>query len=933
MLCGLFEKIISMSLIGCYVIAVVLVIRLLLSRCGRKFSYVLWFVVFVNLCLPISVEGHFSLIPQRLVETRVALVQGENTQLSTSGVPAGDGQTVAVDLEGVTQEGQTVATDWEVATREDQTAAIDRSEALGEPAGNLSMGEANGALYDEVKAPETLKEAQAGIIAGTGQQTATTVDERVENLDSASQEALTAGTVVSTGENHPWLVVASLVWLAGLAVLWGISLCKGIALSRRLERNKGNYKNLAEGVILAEDIAAPFLWGLWKPAIYLPSNVEEEERVYIVAHESYHRKRLDHILKPLVFGIVAIHWFNPLVWLAYGLFVRDMEISCDEAVLAENTDNIKKQYATSLLKYAAKQNGFVPAPLTFGEPSVKSRVKNVLGYKKRGMVVTVAAVCVVALTACGLILRPQEQGGGEMAQGNETPGSGEAVQGSETPGDTQQGSEVSSYSVYFQDILQAKYEEKDGKYMTIEGEESAREYSYLRTAEDYNPENFAYARNVDFYLTDGGIAEIQWLKLSEDLTLTDLSFDMSEEMMESGSSHNSLSAIFYDEEREQVYVVISAMQDALTWLICFSPENPTAYDIYEYEYISWFRESCYMDGCVFLHNSSGDAPFAIDVETKEGRLCTAEYTAARVATYEWSEEYAKEHGEPLWVEWMYASAHWEDVDIFSCLLMESMDIFPGIADVYVASRDGEILEVMIVETQTGEVTIVDNMNEMTSVRPLLQEEIDWFNEKFFNQGYLSEEPTEASVLEGIRNQFLTHEYAKPEDINISEVFYNGAGEEMTENDWLYLSGEERWKYPLYTGNMVLLTEEEHKEVAQIDVDVSRVSWDTMDNIMEAYTGMSVWETNRYGMESLYFNKYDGVFYKFHGDTNTVFVQVISGHYNVDGTISLYYVRNGSPKWIDESTEVYAVVLRPLREGYQFVSNQRVDATSDITATP
>ena len=87
------------------------------------------------------------------------------------------------------------------------------------------------------------------------------------------------------------------------------------------------------------------------------------------------------------------------------------------------------------------------------------------------------------------------------------------------------------------------------------------------------------------------------------------------------------------------------------------------------------------------------------------------------------------------------------------------------------------------------------------------------------------------------------------------------------------------------------------------------------------------------MESLYFNKHDGVFYKFHGDTNTVYVQVVGGHYNTDETISLYYVRGGSANWIDEATDLYEVVLRPERNGYQFISNQMVNISSDKLAVP
>ena len=915
MLLDLFGKVLEMSLVGGYVIAIVLVIRLLLHKCERKYSYALWFVVFLNLCLPFSIEGPFSLIPGRLIEQEII----ENRSVGESNLATADKYATTQSMENtatntgngsVLSEGGNALENGDIP-EEDET--ID-----WKPIGNLNMSQSS--VNDEV--PETPLQI-------TKPQNS---EEIMQDLPTV-EEVQAPATDVAGGADLLWTVAGG-VWLLVATGILGMSLIKGSLLSKKLKKCRKEQGYAEEGVVLAEDISAPFLWGIWRPLIYLPADVEEEERIYILAHERYHKKRFDHITKPVVFAVVAIHWFNPLVWLAYALFVRDMEISCDEAVLAQAEGSIKKQYASSLLKYAAGQNGFALAPLTFGEPSLKSRIKNVLEYKKRGMVVTISAICVVALTACGLILRPQsEEPKNDMvmqegeSQGEEVMQNPEAT---ELPQATQVPDvfENSPYSVYFQDILQAKYEETDGTYYAVEIRDPAINYSYVESVQNYKEQNAAYSATRDIYLTDGGVAKIDWLKLSEDVTLTDLTYDMSEEMLQSASDHNAVHAIFYDEEDKQVYLIISSLREAVTWMICFSPENPTDYDIYAYEYSSWFGESFFIGNHIYLHGGSGEMPFVIDTDTKEGRLCTAEYTAAKVATYNMSAEYGKSHEEVLGVEWMQAFGRWEDVDIFSALLMEAMDIFPGVAEVYVASRDGEVLEVMIVETETGAVTIVEDFSELSATRPLSKREIKWFNESYFNQGYLQEG---AVAFEGIRNQFLTHEYAKPEDINVSEIFYNGAGEEMTETDWLCLSGEARWKYPLYTGTMVLLTEEEHKEVAQIDVDVSRVSYDTMDTIMTTYTGLSTWGTR--GLESLYFNKHDGVFYKFHGDTNTVYVQVVGGHYNTDGTISLYYVRDGSANWIDEVTDLYEVVLRPERNGYQFISNQMVNISSDKLAVP
>lgn len=914
MLLDLFGKVLEMSLIGCYVIAIVLAIRLLLHKCERKYSYALWFVVFLNLCLPFTIEGPFSLIPGHLVEQEVIEKQSQAESI----LVIGEQEASTYSVESTVANTENVGKVTEGGNTSGNNAGpVMEGTTFWEPVGNLDVNQ--GPVNDRV--PEV-----------SSQISNLSKDEEILQ-ESATVEKTQPVTTEAAGlGNLPWRV-ASCVWLLGVIGILGFSMIKAISLSKKLKISRKECGYIEEGVVLTKEINAPFLWGVWRPLVYLPSNVEDEERTFILAHENYHKKRFDHIAKPIVFAIVALHWFNPLVWLAYVLFVRDMEISCDEAVLAQAEGSIKKQYASSLLKYAAGQNGFILAPLTFGEPSLKSRIQNVLAYKKRGMVVTIVAICVVALTACGLILRPQSEGPGtdkatqegglqgeEVTQGPESTESSQATQVPDV-------FENSPYSVYFQDILQAKYEETSGTYYAVEVRNPAINYSYVESVQDYKEQDAAYSATTEIYLTDGGVVKIDWLKLSEDITLTDLSFDMSEELFQSGSELCYLHAVFYGKEANQVYLIISSLQETVTWMICFSPDSPTDYDTYTYEYSSWFGESCFSGNHIYLHGGSGETPYVIDMETKEGRLCTAEYTAAKVATYNMSAEYGKSHEGVLYVEWMQAFGRWEDVEIFSGLLMEAMDIFPGVAEVYVASRNGEVLEVMIVELETGEVTIVNDFSELPATRPLSQREIDWFNQEFFNQGFAEEEVT---VSESIRNQFLTCFYDKPENINLADVFYNGVGETMTEEDRICISGEERWKWALYDADMNVLSEAEHAEVAAVsqETDEIRISRDEMDRLFEENTGLRVWDTNRRGMEQFYYNKHDDVFYLLHGDANGHYVQVTDGYYNADGTLTLFYSTAASDKWVEEADGMYIAVLQPVgRDSYHFVSNCEVSQSS------
>lgn len=213
-------------------------------------------------------------------------------------------------------------------------------------------------------------------------------------------------------KNSPqWSFLLQIIWLSGLFGIMAFNLAHMFRINKGVSKDKWVFWDAEKRIAEIKGLASPFLWGILRPVIFLPAGLEGEERTYIIAHECIHRKRMDSILKIVIFLITAVHWFNPVVWAAWILFCRDMEISCDEAVLAEAEENRKKQYAQSLLKFAAAQNGYLMAPLTFGEPSVKARIKNVLRFQKKNALLTGMAGVVAAVMALGLAVRPVEAEG------------------------------------------------------------------------------------------------------------------------------------------------------------------------------------------------------------------------------------------------------------------------------------------------------------------------------------------------------------------------------------------------------------------------------------------------------------------------------------------------------------------------------------------
>ncbi len=188
------------------------------------------------------------------------------------------------------------------------------------------------------------------------------------------------------------------LWMLGILVMLGRGVVSYIGLSGKLTGAMVLEKN----IYLADHIPGPFVMGFWSPKIYLPSNLQEKEYPYIILHEQHHIRRGDHIFKVLGYLALSIHWFNPFVWLAFRLFVKDMEMSCDEAVLRKLGENIRADYSASLLQFAAGQRDVYGTPLAFGEGEAKGRIRNLSTWKKPGRIISVVTIvlCVMAILFC-----------------------------------------------------------------------------------------------------------------------------------------------------------------------------------------------------------------------------------------------------------------------------------------------------------------------------------------------------------------------------------------------------------------------------------------------------------------------------------------------------------------------------------------------------
>lgn len=199
--------------------------------------------------------------------------------------------------------------------------------------------------------------------------------------------------------------ILSIVWLAGVI---GLGMYE-LAAYNRLKRQVVQAVKSGGNVYECDTIDVPFVIGMFRPRIYLPFRVAEKERGYILLHEQYHIKRKDYLVKAGALALLILHWFNPLVWIAYHLMSEDMEMSCDEKVIKKLGQTMKCSYSNSLLSFAEPRQRMRGSHLAFGESSVKTRIKNVLGLKKPGKAAVCAAVAVCIFAAVLISVNPRQK--------------------------------------------------------------------------------------------------------------------------------------------------------------------------------------------------------------------------------------------------------------------------------------------------------------------------------------------------------------------------------------------------------------------------------------------------------------------------------------------------------------------------------------------
>ena len=307
----LFLKIVNMSISASYLVAAVLLLRLVLKKAPKWVSVLLWGMVAIRLICPISIESVLSLIPS--TQTVSPEIMMDRTPEVSTGIPAVD--------------------------------------TVVNP------------VITETFAPEPIASANPLQIL---------------------------------------IPVSANLWLLGVLVMLGYTAVSYLMLRRKL----ATAVRLKNNIYQCENVDSPFVLGMVRPRIYLPFRMDGKNLNHVIAHEEAHIRRKDHWWKPMGFVLLAIHWFNPLMWVGYILLCRDIELACDEKVIREMNNETKADYMEALVACSVNRRRIAACPLAFGEVGVKERVKTMMNYKKPAFWIVIAAIALCIVVAVSFLTDP-----------------------------------------------------------------------------------------------------------------------------------------------------------------------------------------------------------------------------------------------------------------------------------------------------------------------------------------------------------------------------------------------------------------------------------------------------------------------------------------------------------------------------------------------
>ena len=265
------------------------------------------------------------------------------------------------------------------------------------PIVNSGMAAIDKPLNDWLQTPLELARTDAG---------ETTVNPKPQEQKPSGD---TAETVKTVSRMERVLSIAAPVWLVGIGLMLAYELVSVLRVRRRVL----DAVLLRDNVWQSDRVSSPFIFGLFRPRIYVPYHLEESVLEQVLSHERAHLHRRDHWIKPFAFTLLAVYWYNPLLWVGYVLLCRDIEVACDERVVRGLDEDTRRQYATALLQCGVERRSIAACPLAFGEVSIKQRIRSVLNYRKPLLWVIIASLVACSVAAVCLLTVPKSKDSGK----------------------------------------------------------------------------------------------------------------------------------------------------------------------------------------------------------------------------------------------------------------------------------------------------------------------------------------------------------------------------------------------------------------------------------------------------------------------------------------------------------------------------------------
>lgn len=826
---ALFLQILSMSISASWLIVAVILIRFLLKKAPKGFRYVLWAMVAVRLLCPVFIESDFSLIP---------------TQDMISDV--GEAVKPVVPMNPDILDGDNVIPD------DAQNDNVQNNDVQNQ-APQENQGQINN--IESIILPDN--DAQ----------------------DNSSQNTVTA-------EKRDASTVMAWIWMVGIVALFLYAIVSYGLLCNTIKASIQREDNLW----VCDGIQSPFILGLLRPQIYIPSYIEENHIPYIVAHEKEHIRCKDNWWKVLGFVLLTLHWFNPLVWIAYVLMCKDIELACDERVIRSMSAEDKKNYSKSLLLCSSPKHFISACPVAFGEVGVKERIKKIVDYRKPSVWIIGSGIVVCLIIVVGFLTNPKAESKDiveiRVSSGPEDVVTKDAETIEKIVNDVNDlvmipvfpslpsggwsyviqtydadGNIIDDILILGDDTVKGDYfvyKAINGKFDTEYYDELIREYQVAQRLEEMTKKDELPKEKLEWFATaffNNDENRITNMFLTSEYNTAE---DINLECLFYHGANGYGNAPVSDEEKQ-----LLAQKDP------YGIEEPYVLDI-----AKTTRQEMEAVLQRYMNMSFW--------ETNQIGLNDLRYLPEYEAYY-------KIAGDAMITKYAFEQG-WTDAE--GNIVLEYYDALSGINTerfhVTLKLVDGNYCFV-------SNVSASEDRNDETSKEwpehLLTKENLKWFETEFFN-------------LEDnrITNQFLTSEYQTPADISLRELFYDGNGIVGGEN---YASETEKQLLGRY--------------IEDIYTDVARTTRKDMNDILKKYMGISLEETNKVEIDSMhYLAEYDA-YYCMHGDTNYNRYTMEKGFFNEDGTITLLY------KIVSDyrNEPRYIVTLKPVGDSYQFISNMKI----------